>query len=197
MLYVGLTGGIGSGKTLAGKIFSTFGAPVFNADDETKKCYDRDPALRAKLTALLGNDIYRNGQLQRPVMAAKIFADTSLLARVEALVHPIVMTQFFQYADEQQAPYVVLETAVLFESGIGQQMHRTITLHAPEAIRIQRVMARDNVDEATVRQRMKHQWSDEQRAAAADFIVTNDGQQPLLPQLQAINRQLEIRNCNQ
>ncbi|MDR2361232.1 MAG: dephospho-CoA kinase [Prevotellaceae bacterium] len=192
MLYVGLTGGIGSGKTLAGKILSTLGTPVFNADDETKKCYEHDPALRAKLTALLGNDIYCDGQLQRPVMAAKIFADVSLLTRVEALVHPLIMTRFFRYAAEQQAPCVVLEAAILFESGIGQQMHRTIVIQAPEAIRIQRVMARDNVDEATVRQRMKHQWSDEQRAARADFIVTNDGQQPLLPQLQTINRQLQL-----
>ncbi|MDR1681404.1 MAG: dephospho-CoA kinase [Prevotellaceae bacterium] len=194
MLYVGLTGGIGSGKTLAGKILSAFGAPVFNADDETKKCYNSDDALRAKLTALLGDGIYHNGRLQRSAMAAAIFTDAQLLAQVNALVHPVVMERFRQFAGTQQAPYIVMEAAILFESGIGRQMHKTITVEAPEAIRIQRAMARDSTDEATVCRRMQHQWTDEQRAAAADFIVVNDGRQALLPQLQAIDQQLRITN---
>lgn len=192
MLYVGLTGGIGSGKTLAGKILATFGVPVFDADGETKKRYDSDATLRAKLIDLLGDDVYRDGQLQRQAMAAKIFADRRLLEQVQALVHPLILERFLQYAGTQRAPYVVMEAAILFESGIGQQMHKTIALSAPEAIRIRRVAARDNCPEEAVRQRIQYQWTDEQRAAAADFVLVNDGRQPLLPKLQQIHTQLTM-----
>lgn len=175
-------------------MLSTFGIPVFDADGETKKCYNNDATLRDKLVALLGDDIYHDGQLQRQAMAAKIFADRRLLEQVQALVHPRILERFLQYAGTQRAPYVVMEAAILFESGIGQRMHKTIAVSAPEAIRIRRVTARDKCPEAAVRQRMQYQWTDEQRAAAADFVLVNDGRQSMLPKLQQIHNQLTMES---
>jgi dephospho-CoA kinase len=191
MYAVGLTGGIGSGKTLAAKIFSALGIAVFCADDETKKCYDTDDALRSKLKALLGAGIYDGAQLQRKTMAARIFSDPRLLQKVNELVHPIVADRFVRYAAQQSSPYVVMEAAVLFESGLQRGMRKTVTVEAPETLRLQRVMVRDGSTEADVRRRMQHQWSDEQRAAVADYTVVNDDRQALLPQLLAVHEKIK------
>jgi dephospho-CoA kinase len=190
MMVVGLTGGMGSGKTLVGEIFSTWDIPVFNADAETKKLYDADPALRTKLIDLLGGEIYADGRLQRNVMAAKIFSDKRVLQAVNVVVHPVVTDYFMRYAARQHAPYVIMESAAAFENGIDKQMDKTITVNAPEALRIQRVTTRDSVSETIVRQRLQHQWTDEQRTAAADFVIINDGQTAVLPQALNIHEQM-------
>jgi dephospho-CoA kinase len=188
MAYLaGLTGGIGSGKTLAGEVFSTLGIPVFNADEETKKLYDSDAALRVQLIKLLGNDLYDGTQLRRKLMAERIFADRALLENVNVLVHPVVTARFLTYAAQQEAPYVMMESAILFESGLQTLMRKTVAVAAPEALRIQRVQQRDSVPEEAVRRRIRCQWSDAQRNAAADFIIVNDGKQAILPQLLAVH----------
>jgi dephospho-CoA kinase len=191
MAYVvGLAGGIGSGKTLVANIFSTLGIPVFNADEETKIAYDTDTALRTELTGLLGNDLYEGPRLNRRLMAARIFADKSLLEKVNALVHPLINERFLAYAAQQQSPYVMMESAILFEAGLHTFMQKTIAVTAPEALRIARACQRDNVDEAALRQRMQHQWADEQRNALADFVLVNDGKQALLSQVMDTDAQL-------
>jgi dephospho-CoA kinase len=187
---VGLTGGIGSGKTLAGKIFSSLGIPVFNADEETKRMYDTDTRLREQLVLLLGKDIYQGPHLQRTLMAARIFSDPSLLQQVEQLVHPALNARFVAYAARQEAPYVLLEAAILFESGIAATLPRVIAVSAPETLRIQRVVQRDKVSEDAVRRRMQHQWTEPQRLAAASHIIINDEQQAILPQVIRIHEQL-------
>ena len=188
--FVGLTGGIGSGKTLVGQVFSTMGVPVFNADEETKKLYDADATLRTQLINLLGTEIYDGRKLRRKLMAARIFADDALLEKVNALVHPVVVDCFRTYAAQQHAPYVLMESAILLESSIASIVRKTIAVTAPETLRLQRVQQRDGLPEEAVRLRIRQQWTDERRNAAADFIIVNDGKQALLPQVIAIHEKL-------
>jgi len=190
MYNVGLTGGIGSGKTLVGNIFSTFGIPVFCADEKAKELYDTNEIVRTELIKLLGSDIYIENKLQRKRMAQKIFSNPELLQKVNNLVHPILCEQFLQFSAQQQSPYVLLEAAILFESKLDKQMQKIITVTASETTRLKRVAQRDKTSEEAIRERMRHQWTDEQRAAVADFIITNDEQQALLPQIIKIHEQL-------
>ncbi|MDR2359552.1 MAG: dephospho-CoA kinase [Prevotellaceae bacterium] len=191
--FVGLTGGIGSGKTLVGEVFSTMGVPVFNADEETKKLYDTDAALRTQLINLLGTEIYDGSKLRRKLMAERIFAEETLLEKVNGLVHPVVAGCFRTYAAQQNAPYVLMESAILMESGIASMMRKTIAVTAPETLRLQRVQQRDGLPEETVRLRIRQQWTDERRNAAADFILVNDGKQAILPQVITIHEKLMCR----
>ncbi|MDR1405985.1 MAG: dephospho-CoA kinase [Prevotellaceae bacterium] len=186
----GLTGGIGSGKTMAGKVFSAMGIPVFNADEETKRLYDTDAALRAQLIRLLGEELYDGNTLRRRLMAARIFADETLLEKVNALVHPAVVECFKAYAAQQQAPYVLMESAILFTAGIHRMMRATVAVVAPEALRLQRVRQRDAMPEEAVRLRMRRQWTDEQWRGAADFIIVNDGKQAVLPQVMTVHEKI-------
>lgn len=188
--FVGLTGGIGSGKTLVGKVFSTMGVPVFNADEETKQLYDTDTTLRTQLINLLGAEIYDGRKLRRKLMAEQIFANETLLKKVNDLVHPVVIECFRTYAAQQQAPYVLMESAILFESGIAAMVRKTIAVTAPEMLRLQRVQQRDGLPEENIRLRIRRQWTDERRNAAADFIIVNDGKQAVLPQVIAIHEKL-------
>jgi dephospho-CoA kinase len=193
MTFVGLTGGIGSGKTLIGHIFSAMGVPVFNADEETKKLYDTDATLQAQLKKLLGDDIYDGEKLRRKLMAERIFADKALLKKVNALVHPFVVERFRAYAAAQQnAPYVLLESAILLESGLARMMKKNIAISAPEALRVQRVQRRDALPEEAIRQRMRHQWTDEKRNAAVDFVIVNDEEHTIMPQITAIHEALTL-----
>jgi dephospho-CoA kinase len=190
MIFAGLTGGIGSGKTLIGRIFSAMGVPVFNADDEAKKLYDADATLQAQLKKLLGEAIYNGGKLRRKLMAERIFADDALLKKVNALVHPLIVERFRTYAAQQKAPYVLMESAILLESELAGMMKKIIAVTAPETLRVQRAQQRDAVSEEAVRQRVCRQWTDEQRNAAADFVIVNDEKQAILPQITAIHDKL-------
>ncbi|MDR0694288.1 MAG: dephospho-CoA kinase [Prevotellaceae bacterium] len=188
--FAGLTGGIGSGKTLVGAVFSTMGVPVFNADEETKKLYDTDATLRTQLVNLLGAEIYDGGKLCRKLMAERIFAETTLLEKVNALVHPVVTECFRAYAAQQNAPYVLMEAAILMESGMASMMRKTIAVTAPEILRLQRVQQRDGLPEEAIRLRIRQQWTDKRRNAAADFIIVNNGKRAILPQVITIHEKL-------
>ncbi|MDR0737656.1 MAG: dephospho-CoA kinase [Prevotellaceae bacterium] len=190
MTTVGLSGGMGSGKTVVSRIFHTLGIPVFYADAVTKELYDTHEGLRQTLTNLLGEDVYQNGCLQRKRMAALIFSDGRLLQKVNALIHPLVLQQFHQWAQQQQTPYVVQEAAILFESGTNEKMDYTIAVTAPEALRITRTMQRDNITKQEIKNRLQWQWPDEKRNAKADFIIINDDQQALLPQVLTIHENI-------
>jgi dephospho-CoA kinase len=190
MVTVGLSGGMGSGKTVVSRIFHAVGIPVFDADMAVKELYDTHEGLRRALTTLLGEDIYQNGRLQRKRMASLIFSDERLLQKVNALTHPLAMQQFYQWAQQQQTPYVVQESAILFESGINEKMSHTIAVTAPEAVRIARIMQRDNTTVQEIRNRLQWQWPDEKRNAKAGFIIINDDKQPLLPQVLTIHKNI-------
>jgi len=194
MLKVGLSGGIGSGKTTVSKVFQTLGVPVFYADDTVKNLYDTDKRLQQAMLNLFGPAIYDNGRLQTKVLAALIFNDNRLLHQVNELTHPLVATAFREWAHKQKAPYVLLEAAILFECGMANEMDMNISIAAPENIRIARVIQRDGSPEEQIRQRMSKQWSDEQRNAKADYVIINDDKEALLPQIIAIHEKIINRN---
>ena len=197
MKVLGCTGGIGSGKTYVSAIFGRMGVPLYNTDEKAKALYDTDMELRSALVELLGDDIIENGILRRDIMAGKIFGNKELLAQVEMLVHPAVMRDFNRWKGEIEKlsgqnggkvpDFVIMESAILLEKPlVMENVDRVLTVSAPLDVRIERVMARDNVDRARVEARMAAQWSDERREALADFIIFADGKRALLPQIEAV-----------
>lgn len=170
---VGITGGIGSGKTTVAKMLATFGAPVYYADDEAKKLTATSPEIRKDLIELLGEETFKDGVLDRKYMANKIFNDKELLARTNAIIHPRVAEHFRQWVEKQEFPYVLKEAAILFESGSYKDCDVTVLVTAPEKLRIQRVMKRDNATRKEIMARMKNQWSDAKKQEMADYIVEN------------------------
>ena len=198
MFKVGITGGIGSGKTVICAMFETFGIPVYYADARAKKLMNDDPELKAALIKYFGNNIYEKGVLNRRKLSDIIFNDKSALEEVNGIVHPAVACDFEKWCDAQVAPYVLEESAILFESGMTQRFEKVILVTAPEDLRIKRVAERDNVSPDDVRARMNNQWPDEKKTTSADYLINNDGEQPVLPQVTAIHSQLlvEAKNSN-
>ncbi|MDR3222907.1 MAG: dephospho-CoA kinase [Methanobrevibacter sp.] len=196
MMRVGITGGIGSGKTLVCRALQALGAAVFFADSEAKKLYHDDDKLRHQLIKAFGSAIYSsNGELQSRQLAQIVFGDAEALATLNALVHPAVAQRFERWVAQQAAvPYVVQEAALLFESNAHLRLHKTVAVCAPSELRMARVVRRDGCTEANVRQRMAHQLTDEQRLELADYRIVNDGLQALLPQVIALHEQLKIKN---
>lgn len=192
MTTIGITGGIGSGKSMVSALLRVYGVPVYDADHESKRLLVTSPTIRRGLISLLGPDIYRpDGTLDRARMAALIFADADLLARVNAIIHPAVGDDFDAWRKRLTVPLCAMESAILFESGFDRWANVRLTVYAPEAIRLQRVMARDGAAEADVRRRMQSQWTDERKAALSDAVITNDGLSALIPQVEAfLNRWL-------
>ena len=193
MTTIGITGGMGSGKSIVAALLTVYGIPVYNADSESKRLLLTSPTIRRGLTDLLGADIYSpdGTTLRRARMASLIFADPNLLARVNAIIHPAVGDDFDAWRKRLTAPLCAMESAILFESGFDRRADVRLTVYAPEAIRLQRVMARDGAAEADVRRRMQSQWTDERKAALSDAVITNDGLSALIPQVEAfLNRWL-------
>ncbi|MEM9920627.1 MAG: dephospho-CoA kinase [Bacteroidota bacterium] len=192
MLKVGITGGIGSGKTTACRIFETLGIPVYYADNRAKQLMVEDAQLIAAISDLLGTSAYTpDGQLDRAYVASVVFQDKKKLDALNAIVHPAVALDGQRWhAAQTNVPYTLKEAALLFESQNHRYLDKVITVFAPKEIRIQRVMARDGVDEASVQARMKRQMSDEEKLKLADYILYNDGEQLLIPQVLEIHRRL-------
>jgi dephospho-CoA kinase len=191
MLKIGITGGIGSGKTTVAKLFEALGVPVFYADAETRMLQNTDPELRAALIEAFGTETYLpDGKLNRTFIAEIVFADKTALAKVNSIVHPAVARHFINWcASRMHHHYILKEAAILFESGSDKELDGVITVTAPEEIRIRRVMQRDNISEAEVRKRISNQWPEEEKIKRSKWIINNDGS-PLEPQVHAINQQL-------
>ncbi|MCL2133037.1 MAG: dephospho-CoA kinase [Bacteroidales bacterium] len=190
MFKVGLSGGIGSGKTTVSKVFQTLGIPVFYADATVKSLYETDTRLQEAMVNLFGPTIYEQGQLQTQVLARHIFNDDRLLQEVNALTHPLAARAFTVWTQAQKAPYVLLEAAILFESGMAAEMDLMISISAAESVRITRAAQRDGSSEEEIRQRISKQWSDEQRNAKADYVIINDNKEALLPQIITIHEKI-------
>lgn len=173
MKVVGLTGGIGSGKTTVAGMFADLGIPVYIADEEAKILTDTSPEIRAELTALLGAQAYTQQGMDRKYVASKVFNDKDLLAAVNAIIHPRVAVHFQEWFEKQQAPYVIKEAAILFESGSYKSCDLIILVTAPKGVRIERVKARDRISEAEITSRMENQWSDEEKRKLADMTIEN------------------------
>ena len=188
MLRIGITGGIGSGKSIASHLFHALGVPVYDADTRARWVMENNAELRQQLTAAFGPDTYdAAGRLNRPVLAATVFNNPALLAQLNGLVHPHVGTDFECWAGAQAQvghPYVLKEAALLFEAGSYKQLDCIITVFAPLTVRVARVLRRDlHRSTADVLAIMAKQLSEEEKMARADYVLTNDDIQPLLPQV--------------
>lgn len=187
MFCFACTGGIGSGKSYSVRIFTALGIPAYVADIRAKQLYDIDKTLIWRLCELLGNEIYVDGVLQRQVMASKIFSDKKMLKKVNAIVHPRLLEDFYQWREErikEGKEMIIYESAIFLETPIFHHIaDKIIVVTAPEEVRIKRVMKRDNLQEYQVRQRISKQWSDEKRLSMADFIIFADGKRAVLPQI--------------
>jgi dephospho-CoA kinase len=173
MKIVGLTGGIGSGKTTVATLFAELGVPVYIADVEAKKLTNSSLVIRRKIIELLGKNAYLNDGLNRKFVADKIFADTKLLNAVNAIIHPEVAIHFKKWASKQKLNYVIKEAAILFENGGYKDCDLVILVTAPKALRIERVKQRDNASSTEIEQRMNNQWSDSKKEKLADIIIEN------------------------
>lgn len=186
MIKLGVTGGIGSGKTTVAQLLEVMGVPVYIADEESKRLTDQDPLIRQQLIALFGTSIYNERGLNRPLLASHIFSDKALLKQVNGIIHPIVKQDFLRWAAEQPTACCAIETAILFESGFDGIVDKSVMVYAPSALRIQRVMQRNGVEREEVERRMQSQMSDEAKRDLADYVLYNDDSRALIPQLIAL-----------
>lgn len=173
MITVGLTGGIGSGKTTVAKAFEALGIPIYIADDEAKKLMNTSKVLKRKLIALFGEVAYKDNALNRPYLAKAIFNDKGLLEKMNAIVHPKVGKHFIKWKNKQNAPYVIKEAAILFENGSYKNYDYIITVTAPEKTRIDRVLKRDNASIEKVKAIIANQWQDDEKVRLSDFVIVN------------------------
>lgn len=191
MLKVGITGGIGSGKSSVCKIFEVLGVPIYYADDRAKALMTTNADLIAGIKERFGEAAYLNGQLDRDYLAQQVFHNKEALAALNALVHPAVALDAARWHKEHlNAPYTLKEAALLFEAGSYKQLDKIIVVTAPKEIRIQRVMQRDNVTADQVEGRMNNQWPEEKKVALADYIIDNSGEQELIDQVMQLHQQL-------
>jgi len=186
MTIVGLTGGIGSGKSVVARFFSLCGIPVYNCDLQARRLMNESPALRHDIIALLGSQSYQHNQLNRPFVSDRVFHSPQLLGQLNQLVHPAVRADFLSWANCQNNRLVVVESAILFTSGLSVVTHKNIVVTAGVETRILRAALRDNLQPDQVKARILNQLSDNELIRLSDFVVTNDDNTPIIPQLLAI-----------
>lgn len=174
MMIVGLTGGIGSGKTTVGKMFSELGVPVYNSDDEAKKLMENSPEVKKAIIKLLGEEAYLDEKLNKTYISQLIFENENLLGKMNAIVHPAVRKHFKAWADRQKSPYVIQETALIFEIGSQDFYDKIILVTAPENARIDRIKARGGSNsKKSIRARMKNQWADTAKKKGSNYVIEN------------------------
>jgi dephospho-CoA kinase len=190
VLKIGLTGGIGSGKSTVAKIFGLLQVPVYYADAASKRLYHTDLELMANIKRHFGEDVYTSGQLNRARLAAIVFNDPKKLELLNQLVHPPTIRDAEEWMKAQTAPYIIKEAALLFESGSVSGLDYVIGVKAPLSLRMKRVMDRDGVSQEEVTSRMKRQIDEEIKMRLCDWVITNDEQQLVLPQVLELDGKL-------
>jgi dephospho-CoA kinase len=190
MLKIGLTGGIGSGKTTVAKVFEVLGIPVYYADDAAKELMNKNELLKQQLIFHFGADTYIDGKLNRKHLSSIVFVNKEKLELLNSLVHPVTIADAEQWFSRQQSPYVIKEAALLFESGAAEGLDYVIGVTAPAALRIKRVMDRDGVTADEVKKRMANQVEETIKIRLCDFIIHNDEQQLILPQVLQLHEEL-------
>ena len=190
MLKVGITGGIGSGKSTVAHIFETLGIPVYYADAAAKKLMNEDEKLKQQVQQLFGEGAYRNGQLNRAFVSEQVFNNPEKLALLNSIVHPATIADAEKWMQQQSAPYAVKEAALIFESGAQENLDKVIGVFAPKAIRIIRVMNRDGITREEVLARMNKQINETIKMRLCNYAITNDEQQLLIPQVLAVHEEL-------
>ena len=190
MFIVGLTGGIGAGKSLVARLFALLGVPVYDADSSAKKLMVENPSLRESIIAHFGADSYVDDRLNRSYLAERVFKNPQQLEVLNRLVHPAAIEDAKKWLAQQKAPYAIKETALLFESGSAEGLDYVIGVTAPETLRIKRVMERDGLTAIQVKERMRRQLEETLKIKLCDFILYNDEQQLLIPQVVQLHEQL-------
>ena len=185
---IGLTGGIGSGKSVVAKVFATLGIPVFNADEEAKRIMQTSAEIKAKLIEQFGTSIYNESGLQKEKLASIVFNDPFQLQLLNAIVHPVTIQAAKDWAAKQTSPYVIKEAALIFESGAADGLLKVIGVTAPLSLRTHRVMQRDGITKDQVDARMRNQISDTIKMRLCDYVIENNNQQMVIPQVLAIDK---------
>ncbi len=196
MNLIGLTGGIGSGKSTVASIFRTLGIPVYDSDLRAKYLMNSNPDLSKKIIALFGAEAYSSPQeLNRSLIASRVFKDKTLLDKLDAIVHPAVYKDLVEWASSPEqisAPYLIQESAILFEENLTERLQGIILVVASEELRISRTMNRDKVTREDVLQRMKHQWMDAKKIPLSDYVIYNDEEKSLIGQVTDIDQMIRI-----
>ncbi|MBR4043170.1 MAG: dephospho-CoA kinase [Bacteroidaceae bacterium] len=194
MISIAITGGIGSGKSYVSALLQKQSIPIYNADDEAKRLMLGDEGIREGLIDLLGDEVYTDGNLNKPLLASYLFADAENAARINSIVHPRVKADFRSWLKaHQESEIAALECAILYESGFEDTVDFVVMVYAPEELRVERAMRRDNATEQQIRVRIAAQMNDEEKCRRADYVVFNDGSIPLERQLADLIAQLKTR----
>lgn len=184
MIRIGITGGIGSGKSVVATILSLLGIPVYIADTESKWLTNHSPIIRSKLIELFGKDIYINNELNKLLLASHIFQDPLLLQQVNKIIHPEVNSHFQKWVDNQKTNICAIESAILFESGFNKYVDVSLMVYAPKEIRIERAIKRDATKRNEIVRRINNQMSDELKRDRSDYVIYNDDRHLLIPQIE-------------
>jgi dephospho-CoA kinase len=192
MIVIGLTGGIGSGKTIVAGLLQVYGVPVYDSDTRAKALCNTDEELKAGLIGLFGPELYRDGLMDRTWMADRVFENPEALKAANALIHPVVGRDFIFWANQQGTPVVAQETAILFEAGLEKRFDKIICVTAPEELRIKRTCQRSGLSPEEVRVRISNQLSEEERINRSDVVIVNDGVCPLIPQVERFIQSLGV-----
>jgi dephospho-CoA kinase len=187
---IGVTGGIGSGKTSVCRVFNVLGIPVFSADSEAKRIMDSDPLVMDKVRRIAGKDVYSRGFLDRSELASIIFNDEKRLGEINKLVHPVIFTNFRKWAESSQAPYVIMEAAILFESNASESVDKIITVIAPLEERIERVTRRNLLDRDQVLERVRNQIDDQYKIKHSDWVINNSENEMIIPAILKIHEEI-------
>ncbi len=189
MRIIGITGGIGSGKSTIAKVFISMGFPVYNSDTRAKELINSNIDVIDSIKQEFGDDIYSSEGLDRKKMASIVFSDSDKLQKLNSIIHPAVGLDFDKWANSQNTSFVLKEAAILFETGISKSLDKTILVTCPKEERINRVMKRDSATKEAIEARMNSQWSEEKKKELADYIIDNSGEEMVIPQvISLINR---------
>jgi len=183
MLRIGITGGIGSGKSTVAGIFGVLGIPVYSSDDASKRLMAEDENLKKNIITYFGESSYLNGILNRKYLASQVFNDPQKIALLNSLVHPATLNDAVKWMEKQKSVYVIKEAALIFESGSDKNLDYVIGVQSPKELRINRAMKRNNVTREEVEARMKLQLDEDEKMSRCDFIIANNEQQLLIPQV--------------
>ncbi|WP_298486456.1 dephospho-CoA kinase [uncultured Maribacter sp.] len=192
MKIIGLTGGIGSGKTTVAKLFVALGVPVYDSDKEAKILMNTSKVLIKEIKELLGEEAYKESELNRRYIAGKVFKDKKLLQKLNAIVHPAVRENFLQWVSEQNTSYVIQETALLYENNAASLYDAVILVTAPEELRVERVLHRDATSKEAVLARINNQLSDKEKIAKANFILENIDIKETEQKVEALHKSLLV-----
>ncbi len=194
MLKVGITGGMGSGKSTVSRFFGVLGIPVYSADDAGKRLMATDPDLQQQILQAFGSSAYTDGQINRAFLAGQVFKDSQKLALLNGLVHPAVIRDGEKWIQRQHSPYILKEAAILFESGTYKALDLIIGVFAPLPLRLKRIAKRDGLTQEQIMERIQKQMDEDEKMSRCDFVIINDETQPVIPQVLALHQQLLQRN---